>query len=140
MYKNGELMEQEMSKQQTIDYQSYVVKRNLEDYWRAEEKVQLILNGMTGKIPVTTLCKLNNVTPSLYYEWREKFLASVGAGPVANMCSPTGRTKCDTPLSPLKPPDTKARSALPAFCNYFLNCLFIPVTFILNLSMSTLTP
>jgi len=61
-------MEQEMAKTSAqIDYQSYVVKRNLEDYWRAEEKVQLILNGMTGKVPVTTLCKLNNVTPSLYY-------------------------------------------------------------------------
>jgi transposase len=77
-------MEQEMSKQQPIDYQSYVVKRNLEDYWRAEEKVQLILNGLTGKVPVTTLCKLNNVTPSLYYEWREKFLASGKEGMMVN--------------------------------------------------------
>ncbi len=54
-------MEQEMAKgQPTIDYQSYVIKRQLEDYWRADEKVQLIINGMHGKIPVTTLCKLNN--------------------------------------------------------------------------------
>jgi putative transposase len=35
------LMEQEMAKSQpTIDYQSYVIKRQLEDYWRADEKVQ----------------------------------------------------------------------------------------------------
>lgn len=66
-----------------INYESYIVKRNLEDYWRAEEKVQLVLNGMTGKIPVTTLCKLNNVSPSLYYEWREKFLASGKSGLMA---------------------------------------------------------
>lgn len=74
-------MEQEMAKgQTTTDYGSYVVKRNLEDYWRSEEKVELVLNGMHGKIPVTTLCKLNNVSPSLYYEWREKFLASGKGG------------------------------------------------------------
>ncbi len=79
------LMEQEMAKgQPTIDYQSYVIKRQLEDYWRADEKVQLIINGMHGKIPVTTLCKLNNVSPSLYYEWREKFLASGKEGMMAN--------------------------------------------------------
>ncbi len=78
-------MEQEMAKgQPTIDYQSYVIKRQLEDYWRADEKVQLIINGMHGKIPVTTLCKLNNVSPSLYYEWREKFLASGKEGMMAN--------------------------------------------------------
>lgn len=78
-------MEQEMAKgQATVDYQSYVVKRQLEEYWRVEEKVQLVLNGMHGKIPVTTLCKLNNVTPSLYYEWREKFLASGREGMMAN--------------------------------------------------------
>lgn len=77
-------MEQEMAKgQPTIDYQSYVIKRQLEDYWRAEDKVQLVLNGMHGKIPVTTLCKLNNVSPSLYYEWREKFMASGKEGLMA---------------------------------------------------------
>lgn len=77
-------MEQEMAKgQPTIDYQSYVVKKQLDDYWKADEKVQLVLNGMHGKIPVTTLCKLNNVSPSLYYEWREKFLASGKEGLMA---------------------------------------------------------
>lgn len=37
-------MEQEMAKSQPMtDYQSYVIKRQVEDYWRADEKVQLIL-------------------------------------------------------------------------------------------------
>jgi transposase-like protein len=43
-----------------------------------------VLNGLTGRIPVTTLCKLNNVTPSLFYEWREKFLARGKDGLMAN--------------------------------------------------------
>jgi transposase-like protein len=57
-----------------VDYEKYVVRKALSEYWRSDEKVELILMGMTGKIPVTTLCKLNNVSPSLYYEWREKFI------------------------------------------------------------------
>ena len=33
------LMEQEVAKSQaTIDYQSYVIKRQLEDYWLLDEK------------------------------------------------------------------------------------------------------
>lgn len=72
------------SKESGVDYSSYVVKKSLEEYWRAEEKVELILNGMTGKVPVTTLCRLNNVTPSQYYEWRERFLATGKQGLMAN--------------------------------------------------------
>lgn len=87
-------MEQEMVKSPQTDYSSYIVKRNVEDYWRAEEKVELVLNGMHGKAPVTTLCKLNNVTPSLYYEWREKFLASGKEGLMAN----GGRTQRESEL------------------------------------------
>src|ERR1700759_1531718 len=67
-----------------VDYEKYVVRKALSEYWRSDEKVELILMGMTGKIPLTTLCKLNNVTPSLYYEWREKFLASGKEGMMAN--------------------------------------------------------
>lgn len=58
-----------------VDFEKYVVRKNLEDYWRAEEKVQLVVLGMASKVPVTTLCKLNNVSPSQYYEWRERFMA-----------------------------------------------------------------
>jgi len=67
-----------------VDYQSFVVRREIEDHWRAEEKVQLIIMGMTGRLPVTDLCRLNGVTPSLYYEWREKFLKSGREGLMAN--------------------------------------------------------
>lgn len=61
-------------KEKGIDYESFVVRKAVGDYWRAEEKIELLTMGMSGRIPVTTLCKLNNVSPSLFYEWREKFL------------------------------------------------------------------
>ena len=77
-------MEKSMSSPEKIDYEKYVVRRSLEEYWRADEKVQLILTAMTSKIPVTTLCKLNNVSPSLFYEWREKFIAQGKEGLMGN--------------------------------------------------------
>lgn len=78
-------METEVAKKpKEMEYERYIVRRNLEDYWRAEEKVQLVLAGLTGHIPVTELCKLNGVTPSQYYEWREKFLASGKQGLMEN--------------------------------------------------------
>jgi transposase-like protein len=80
-------METQMAKEPksgVTDYSSYVVRRSVEEYWRAEEKVELIVIGMTGKVPVTTLCKLNDVTPSQYYEWREKFLNTGKQGLMAN--------------------------------------------------------
>jgi transposase-like protein len=57
------------------NFERFVVRKAVDDYWRAEEKVQLVLVGLSNQIPVTTLCKLNNVSTSLFYEWREKFIA-----------------------------------------------------------------
>ena len=73
-------------KEQTenIDYEKYVVRKNIEDYWRNEEKTQLIITAMSSRIPITTLCKLNNVSPSQFYEWREKFIVSGKQGLMAN--------------------------------------------------------
>ena len=47
-----------------IDYERFVVRKALAEYWRAEEKVEIVMMGITGKIPTTMLCKLNNVSPS----------------------------------------------------------------------------
>lgn len=69
---------------ENVDFEKYVVRKSLEDQWRAEEKAQLIVVGMASKIPVTTLCKLNNVSPSQYYEWRERFMAKGKEGLMAN--------------------------------------------------------
>ena len=66
------------------NFERYVVRKAVDEYWRAEEKVQLVLVGLSNQLPVTTLCKLNNVSSSLYYEWREKFLARGKEGLMTN--------------------------------------------------------
>lgn len=67
-----------------VDYEKYVVRKALAEYWRADEKVEIVMMGLTGRIPITMLCRLNNVTPSQYYEWREKFIAQGKEGLMSN--------------------------------------------------------
>ncbi len=57
------------------NFERFVIRKAVDDYWRAEEKVQFVLVGLSNQIPVATLCKLNNISPSMFYEWREKFIA-----------------------------------------------------------------
>lgn len=66
------------------NFERYVVRKAVDEYWRAEEKVQLVLVGMSNQVPITTLCKLNNVSPSMFYEWREKFIARGKEGLMTN--------------------------------------------------------
>ena len=67
-----------------VDYEKFVVRKALVEYWRAEEKVEMVLMGLSGKLPITMLCKLNNVSPSQFYEWREKFIAQGKEGLMSN--------------------------------------------------------
>ena len=63
-----------MNKDNEINYEQYIVNREMSNYWRGRDKVQLVLMGLSKSIPITTLCKINGVSPSLYYEWRELFI------------------------------------------------------------------
>ncbi len=76
-----------MENQESVNqenFERYVVRKAVDDYWRADEKVQLVLVGLSNQIPITTLCKLNNVSASMFYEWREKFIARGKEGLMTN--------------------------------------------------------
>ncbi len=40
-------MEQSMSEEKS--YEKYIIRKTVDDYWRAEEKVQLVLVGLSIK-------------------------------------------------------------------------------------------
>ena len=67
-------MEIEMKNSNEINYESFIVDKSTSDYWRGRDKAKLVITGISKQIPITTLCKINGVSPSLYYEWREMFL------------------------------------------------------------------
>lgn len=75
------------------DYQ-YIIKRNIESYWRGREKAELVIMGLSKQIPISTLCKINGVSPSLYYEWREIFLKNGEEG----LTGQGGRSKRESEL------------------------------------------
>ena len=77
-------MSKNKDREDPVDYHSFIVKREVADHWRSEEKSQVLIMGMSGQISVTQLCKLNGITPSLYYEWREKFLTGGKQGLMPN--------------------------------------------------------
>lgn len=79
-------MEKSMGKDRPkeVDFEQYVIRKSIDDYWRADEKAQLVITGMSCKIPITTLCKLNSVSPSQFYEWRERFISRGKQGLMAN--------------------------------------------------------
>ena len=67
-------MENVMKKDKEINYENFIVEKVANDYWRGRDKARLVLLGLSKQIPVTILSKINGVSPSLYYEWREIFL------------------------------------------------------------------
>jgi transposase-like protein len=50
--------------------------------WDAKTKALIVLEGFKGK-PVSEICTEHQISQSLYYQWRDQFLAN--AGNVSNM-------------------------------------------------------
>jgi transposase-like protein len=42
--------------------------------WDAKTKARIVLQGLQGK-PVAELCNEHQISQSLYYQWRDQFLA-----------------------------------------------------------------
>jgi transposase-like protein len=43
--------------------------------WDADTKVKIVIQGLQGK-PVAELCNEYQISQSLYYQWRDQFLAN----------------------------------------------------------------
>ncbi len=44
--------------------------------WSAEEKSLIVIEGLRGR-PVVDICSIHGVSQSLYYRWRDQFLANI---------------------------------------------------------------
>ena len=40
----------------------------------AEDKIQIVVEGLRGEIPITALCRKEGIQPSMYYTWSKAFL------------------------------------------------------------------
>src|SRR5712692_946928 len=43
--------------------------------WTGKEKLQIVLEGMRGQVPLGELCARHQLSQSQYYQWRDQLLA-----------------------------------------------------------------
>jgi len=46
--------------------------------WSAEEKLRIVLAGVSGDIEVSELCRREGINPTQYYGWKKQLLGSAG--------------------------------------------------------------
>jgi len=42
--------------------------------WTVEEKLEIVVEGLKEKKPIAEICRQHQISQTLYYRWRDKFL------------------------------------------------------------------
>ena len=50
------------------------IRRNTRRKCSTEEKIRIVLDGLTGESSVAELCRREGINPNLYYRWSKDFL------------------------------------------------------------------
>jgi transposase len=50
------------------------IKRNTRRKFTADQKIQIVLEGLRGEISVSELCRREGIAPTMYYKWSKAFL------------------------------------------------------------------
>jgi len=50
------------------------IKRNTRRKFGAEEKIRIVLEGMTGETAIAELCRREGIHTTMYYKWSKAFL------------------------------------------------------------------
>ena len=48
-------------------------------YYTAEEKMKIVLEGLSGTIQISDLCRKYDIRPARFYSWKEKLLKNSAA-------------------------------------------------------------
>ena len=40
----------------------------------AEDKIRIVLEGLRGEVPVSEVCRVEGIAPTMYYRWSKSFL------------------------------------------------------------------
>ena len=46
--------------------------------WSAQEKLRIVLAGLSGEIEVSELCRREGINPTQYYGWKKQLMGSAG--------------------------------------------------------------
>lgn len=47
--------------------------------WTAKEKLEIVLEGLRGDREVAAVCRRHGISPTQFYEWKDKLLKSADA-------------------------------------------------------------
>jgi transposase len=50
------------------------IKRATRRKFSAEDKIRIVLEGLRGEIPLSELCRVERIAPTMYYRWSKSFL------------------------------------------------------------------
>jgi len=50
------------------------IKRATRRKFSAEDKIRIVLEGLRGEIPISELCRVEGIAPTMYYRWSKSFL------------------------------------------------------------------
>jgi transposase len=50
------------------------IRRATRRKFTAEDKIRVVLEGLRGEIPITELCRRQNIATNVYYKWSKAFL------------------------------------------------------------------
>ena len=59
--------------------------------WSAEEKLRIVLAGVSGDIEVSELCRREGINPTQYYGWKKQLLGSASRVFANGSDKPTAR-------------------------------------------------
>ena len=65
-----------MSKSKPNDPEAKVreIRRQTRRKYSAEEKIRIVLEGLKGEESIAELCRREQISPNLYYNWSREFL------------------------------------------------------------------
>ena len=65
-----------MVKEEKVSAEAMVrdIRRQTRRKYSAEEKIQIVLEGLRGEASVAELCRREGINPNLYYKWSKEFL------------------------------------------------------------------
>ena len=50
------------------------IRRATRRKFTAEDKIRVVLEGLRGEVPITELCRRQNIATNVYYKWSKAFL------------------------------------------------------------------
>ena len=84
------------------------IKRNTRRKFTAEQKIQIVLEGLRGEISISELCRGEGIAPSIYYKWSKAFLEAGKNG----LTRDTSRDATSDEVRRLKQENTYLKQAL----------------------------